>query len=471
MSGDALSQPGHETPEQALIRAQAATQSKRFGEAAGICSDVLAVVPEHPSALAILGIVYAHQGHVEHAIEMLERAIKRHAGVAAWHANLCSLYRITNRIEDALAAGQEAVRLAPDSADNLVNLSLVLSDLDDRERALACLLRALGLNNSHADAHLAMAQNLLAQGELDPGWIEYEWRNQTEAGRNQLPRITSAPWTGMSIRGGKILLIGDQGYGDTIQFARYIPMVARRFDEVFLGCSAEMASLLARIPGVSRSFHRWNDIPGHAAYCRLSSLALIFRTTLETIPNNVPYLKPDGAREAYWVNWLEATHPRHALRVGLVWSGRPTHPNDRRRSVRLARLAPLATANGVRFVSLQKPMPQADVEVLHLFPGMSDLSGELRDFDDTAALIANLDLVITVDTSVGHLAGALGKPTWIMLPKASDWRWLLGRSDSPWYPTVRLFRQTVPGAWEPVIGEVTAALAARVRGSAQALAG
>jgi Tfp pilus assembly protein PilF len=454
-----------EAPEQALARAQVATQSKRYGEAAGICSDVLATDPEHPSALALLGIIYAHQGHVDHAIEMLERAVRRNSGVAAWHANLCSLYRIVNRIQEALAAGREAVRLAPDSADNLVNLSLVLSDLDDRERALACLLRALGLNDSHADAHLAIAQNLLAQGELDPGWIEYEWRNQTEAGRGQLPRITSAPWTGMSIPGGKILLIGDQGYGDTIQFARYIPMVAQRFDEVFLGCSAEMAPLLARIPGVSRSFHRWNEIPGHAAYCRLSSLALIFRTTLETIPNQVPYLTPDPSRVSWWENWLNATHPHDALRVGLVWCGRPTHPNDRRRSVRLARLAPLATIEGVRFVSLQKPMFQADADSLQLFPGMSDLSAELREFDDTAALVATLDLVVTVDTSVGHLSGALGKPTWIMLPKASDWRWLLGRSDSPWYPTVRLFRQAAPGAWDNVIDEVAAALHARVRGA------
>jgi Tfp pilus assembly protein PilF len=454
-----------EAPEQALARAQVATQSKRYGEAAGICSDVLATDPEHPSALALLGIIYAHQGHVDHAIEMLERAVRRHSGIAAWHANLCSLYRIVNRIQEALGAGREAVRLAPDSADNLVNLSLVLSDLDDRERALACLLRALGLNDSHADAHLAMAQNLLAQGELDPGWIEYEWRNQTEAGRGQLPRITSAPWTGMSIPGGKILLIGDQGYGDTIQFARYIPMVAQRFDEVFLGCSAEMAPLLARIPGVSRNFHRWNEIPGHAAYCRLSSLALIFRTTLETIPNQVPYLTPDPSRVSWWENWLNATHPHDALRVGLVWCGRPTHPNDRRRSVRLARLAPLATIEGVRFVSLQKPVFQADADSLQLFPGMSDLSAELREFDDTAALVATLDLVVTVDTSVGHLSGALGKPTWIMLPKASDWRWLLGRSDSPWYPTVRLFRQAAPGAWDNVIDEVAAALHARVRGA------
>lgn len=466
MSGPVQPQPGREAPEQALARAQEAAQSKRLGEAAGICSDVLAGAPEHPSAMALLGVVYAHQGHLEHAIGMLERAVKRQAGVAAWHANLCSLYRITNRVQEALIAGRESVRLAPDSADNLVNLSLVLSDLDERERAVACLLRALGLNDSHADAHLAMAQNLLAQGELDPGWMEYEWRNQTEAGRGQLPRITSAPWTGMSIPGGKILLIGDQGYGDTIQFARYIPAVAQRFSEVFLGCSAEIAPLLSRIPGVSRSFHRWNEIPGHAAYCRLSSLALIFRTTLETIPNAVPYLTPDPVRVSQWANWLDAACPKGLLRIGLAWSGRPTHPNDRRRSIRLAQLAPLSAAGPACFISLQKPVPQADMDSMQTFAGMSDLSGELREFDDTAALIASLDLVITVDTSVGHLSGALGKPTWIMLPKASDWRWLIDRSDSPWYPTVRLFRQAIPGAWNELIRAVGAALQIQLRNHA-----
>ncbi len=471
MSGAVQPQPGREPPEQALARAQAAAQSRRFGEAAGICSDVLAAVPEYPSAMALLGVVYAHQGQTEHAIEMLERAVKRQAGVAAWHANLCSLYRITNRIREALEAGRESVRLAPDSADNLVNLSLVLMDLDERDRAIACLLRALGLNDSHADAHLATAQILLAQGELDPGWIEYEWRNQTEAGRGQLPRITSAPWTGMTIPSGKILLIGDQGYGDTIQFARYIPMVAQRFDEVFLGCSAEIAPLLARIPGVSRSFHRWNEIPGHAAYCRLSSLALIFRTTMETIPSTVPYLIPDPARVSRWASWLKAAGPGEAIRVGLAWSGRPTHPNDRRRSIRLAQMAPIAAVEGVLFVSVQKPMPHADIEAVQMFPGMSDLSKELNEFDDTAALIANLDLVITVDTSMGHLSGALGKPTWIMLPKASDWRWLLGRSDSPWYPTARLFRQPTPGAWNELIADVAAALSDHVQRGTQRPAG
>lgn len=445
--------------EQALARAQAAAQAKRFGEARGICEDLLATQPDLAPALALLGMVAAHAGDIDRAIGLLERAVGRQPGVAAWYGNLCTLYRLVYRMQDALNAGTHAVRLAPNHADYLVNLSLVFTDLDERERAVACLLRALGVNAEHADAHLALAQNLLALGEMEPGWIEYEWRNQTEAGRGQLPKITSAPWNGMRIPTGRILLVGDQGYGDTLQFARYIPMVAERCQEVILGCSSEMLSLLKRIPGVTHAHHRWNEIPGHAAYCRLSSLPYLFQTTLESIPSKVPYLHAEPSRVAAWKQRLATQLPHQVTRIGLGWSGRPTHPNDRRRSISLSRLAPLAAVGNCVFVSLQKPFPAADVEFTGRFPGLVDLSESLSDFDETAALIANLDLVITVDTSIGHLAGALGKPVWIMLSKASDWRWLVNRDDSPWYPTVRLFRQPQPGEWNAVVSDVTKALA------------
>ena len=228
--------------------------------------------------------------------------------------------------------------------------------------------------------------------------------------------------------------------------------------ELVLGCSAEMAPLLANMPGVTQYYHRWTDVPGHAAHCRLSSVPGLLHTSLETIPANIPYLSADPARVAVWRERLDARLPAGTRRIGLAWIGRPTHPNDRRRSLPLARLAPLGTVGGASFVSLQKPVPQSDDASLSLFPGLADISGELTDFGETAAVIANLDLVIAADTAVVHLAGALGKPVWILLPKAADWRWMLERTDSPWYPTARLFRQIVPGAWEPVIAEATAAL-------------
>lgn len=455
--------PGGETLDQALTRAQAAAQAKRLNEAAGICSDVLAASPEYPSALALLGIVSALQNDPEKGIGLLERAIKVRPGNASWYAHLASLCRATYRMERALVAGQESVRLDPTNADNLVNLSLIFVDVDDRERAIACLLRALGQKHDHADGHLALAQNLLAMGEFPSGWLEYEWRNETEAGKNAMPKMTSAHWNGMPIPKGRILLVGDQGYGDTIQFARYIPMVARLCDEVVLGCSAEMGPILQNIPGVKQYCHRWNDVPGHAAHCRLSTLPYLFQTSLETIPSQVPYLKPDPARIAAWRERFAAQLPP-GRRIGLAWTGRPTHPNDRRRSLPLARLRPIAeAAPGAVFVSLQKPMPAADLAVIGQFRGMTDLSDDLKDFGETAAVIENLDMIVTVDTSMGHLAGALGKTAWIMVPKAADWRWMLDRSDSPWYPTVRLFRQAYPGAWDVVLSEVTAALSKELR--------
>ncbi len=458
MSGSATTAAPPNPIEQALIRAQAAAQAKRFGEATGICNDLLATQPELAPALALSGMVAAHSGDVERAIQLLERAVAHQSGVAAWYGNLCTLYRMVHRLQDALNAGTRAIRLAPNSADYLVNLSLVFTDLDERDKAAACLLRALGVNAEHADAHLALAQNLLAQGEFTPGWLEYEWRNLTEAGRGQLPKITSAPWNGMRIPSGRILLIGDQGYGDTIQFCRYIPLVAERCQEVILGCSIEMLSLLKRVPGVAHAHHRWNEIPGHAAYSRLSSLPGLFHTEQDTIPTGTAYLTPDPVRVAAWAERLSAQIPQGAKRVGLAWSGRPTHPNDRRRSLRLDNLASIGALDGYAFVSLQKPFPSADVDAVQRFRGMVDMSSALTDFEETAAIIANLDLVITVDTSIGHLSGAIGKPVWILLSKANDWRWLIDREDSPWYPSARLFRQQHPGAWAPVIANVTVAL-------------
>ncbi|HEY8288467.1 MAG TPA: glycosyltransferase family 9 protein [Acetobacteraceae bacterium] len=451
-----------ETPEQALARAQNAAQAKRFGEASGICNDVLAAAPEHPAALALLGIVTAMTGDPDRGVALLQRAVTLRPGNASWYAHLSSLCRTTYRMREALENGQESVRLEPNNADHLVNLSLIFTDADDRERAVACLLRAVGLKHDHADGHLALAQNLLASGDFEPGWLEYEWRNLTEAGKATMPAMTSAVWNGMRIPNGRLLLVGDQGYGDTIQFARYIPMAAERCQEVVLGCSAEMGPLLRDIPGVTQYCHRWNDVPGHAAHCRLSSLPYLFHTGPDSIPAKVPYLKADPARIAHWRDRLANALPPNLKRIGLAWTGRPTHPNDRRRSMPLSRLVPLASAGAAAFVSLQKPMPSGDLGTLSAFSHMTDLSQDLTDFGETAAVIENLDLVVTVDTSMGHLAGALGKTVWILIPKAADWRWLLGRTDSPWYPTARLFRQAAPGAWDPVISDLRAALSAEL---------
>lgn len=469
MQAAPAAQAAADSPDKTLARAQAAAQAKRFNEASGICQDVLTANPNYPPAMALMGLIAALTGDHARGAELLGEAIRLRPGNASWAAHFSSICRNLNRMDDALQAGNESVRLEPNNPDHLVNLSLVFTDLDQRDNAVACLIRAIGLKHNHADGRLALAQNLLAIGDFEAGWLEYEWRNETEAGKNTMPAMTSAPWNGMRIPNGRLLLVGDQGYGDTIQFARYIPMAAERVQEVVVGCSQEMEPLLRNIPGVSQFYHRWNDVPGHAVHCRLSSLPYLFQTRLDTIPCQIPYLKTEPGRVAAWRHRLSHL-PADRPRIGLAWTGRPTHPNDRRRSVPLARLLPLADAGPASFVSLQKPMPDRDRDLLSRFPGMVDYADDLKDFGDTAALIDTLDMVITVDTAMGHLAGALGRPTWILTPKAADWRWLLDRSDSPWYPSVRLFRQQRPGDWDPVLDQVRSALAQHLAVPAESLA-
>ena len=441
---------------QPLVRAQAAIQAKRYGEGIGICNDVLGGQPDCAPALALLSVATAHTGDTQRAIDLMERAVVLHGNDPSWHSNLGLLHRLMYNRQHAVNDCTTAVRMAPDHPDYLVNLSLAFTDLGQHDRAMACLLRALKFAPDHADAHLALAQNLLMRGEFLPGWVEYEWRNLTEAGKNDQVQVASARWNGMRIPTGRILLIGDQGYGDTIQFSRYIPMVAERCSEVILGCSLEILPLFRDFPGVEHAQSQWDNIPGHATYCRLSSLPGIFDTTLETIPAVVPVVADTGAVDV-WARRLDAL-PAGTFRIGLAWAGRSTHSNDRHRSMRLVELSKLGAVSGCSFVSLQKPIPAADTEAVGLFPGMEDLSPGLTDFAETAALIANLDLVITVDTAVAHLAGAMGKPTWIMLPTDNDWRWMIEHADTPWYPTVRLFRQAVPGDWSGVVEAVVEAL-------------
>ena len=421
----------------------------------GICQDILLANPEHPQALAVLGTVYAQQGMAEPGIDHLERAIAREPNVAGWHANLCALYRIAGRCEDAVRAGQIAVRMQSNSPQHLLNLALALTDIDEWQQATACLLRGIGQDPRDAQCHLALGQTLLANGEMQPGWIEYEWRNEIEAAKGTMPRITSALWNGMHVA-GRLLLVGDQGFGDTIQFARYIPLAAQRCEELIIGCSPELLPILSPIPGITSIHYKWDEIPPHAAHQRLSSLPYLMRTEIETIPSPEPYISADAERIAVWRSRLDSMLGL-GLRVGIAWSGRPTHPNDRRRSMRLARLRPLIMP-GVQFVSLQTPIPDVDLPDVPAFPGLVDLSAQLNDFGDTAALIACLDLQITVDTAAAHVAGAMGCPGWVLLGKPNDWRWLLDRSDSPWYPSLRLFRQEAPGAWDGVVAQAAGEL-------------
>jgi hypothetical protein len=341
----------------------------------------------------------------------------------------------------------------PPNPSYLTNYALALIDAGETDTAAACLVRAIGLDPSLANAHLALGELLLARGEMAPGWLEYEWRNRLEAARGTMPPVTSAAWNGMRLPRGRLLLVGDQGYGDTIQFARYIPLAAERCAEVVLACSPALAPLLAALPGVGQCHTRWDTIPGHAAHARLSSLPGLFGTELATIPAPIPYLLADPARVERWRDRVRASS---GLRIGIAWRGRPTHPNDHRRSMPLAAFATLAAIPGVELVSLQPELAEVDRPAADRI-GLLQPEG-LADFGDTAALIGLCDLIVTADTAVAHLAGALGAPVWVLLPMPADWRWLVGRDDSPWYPGARLFRQGRAGEWDEVIAAVAVAV-------------
>jgi Tfp pilus assembly protein PilF len=454
---DPVADPEREALAARLTQAEQAAAQKRFNEAVGICRDILDSHPHCAPAYAVWGAIEAHRGALADAATLLERAVGMDATNAAWHGNLSGIYRMQYRLDEALTAAREAARLAPMQARNLVNLAKVLVDVGKRDDAMACFMSALVREPDNAEAHLGIGQILLAEGDFRPGWLEYEWRNQLDQAKGLMPRMVTPQWNGMRLPRDRVLLVGDQGFGDSIQFARYIPLVAERCGEVVVGSSPELAPLLQGVQGVASVHSRWDDIPRHAAHSLLSSLPGILGTELATIPANIPYLTPDPPLRQQWAARLAPLRATGKPLAGIVWTGRPTHPNDGRRSVTLETLAPLANTGHVQLVSLQKPLPPRDAPQFAAL-GLTDWSADLTDFSQTLALLAELDLVISIDSSVAHLAGALGMPVWVLMPTPADWRWMHTRTDSPWYPSMRLFRQPRPGAWAEVIAGIVAAL-------------
>jgi hypothetical protein len=302
---------------------------------------------------------------------------------------------------------------------------------------------------------------LLSLGDLRPGFDEYRWRWQVNGFQPAIARLRP-PWEGQDLAGKSILIYGEQGFGDHLQFSRYVPQVAATAKRAAFVTEPALASLFRRaFPGVEIS----TGVEDEAAFdfqAALMDLPSAFGTTLETIPAQIPYLAADPAKAAHW---LERLAGHGGLKVGLVWAG-DTHAGrpagaavDRRRSLRLDQFAPLSQVKGVTFVSLQKGAPAAQAASPPAGMRLVDPTAELRDFSDTAALIEGLALVIAVDTAVAHLAGALAKPVWILSRYEGDWRWLNGRADSPWYPTARVFHQRASGAWDEVVDRVATELA------------
>ncbi|WP_377807983.1 glycosyltransferase [Azospirillum sp. A29] len=389
---------------------------------------------------------------------------------AAAHSRLCEELRRQGQLDRALHHGRLSLALLPDAAETLYNLGILHYDRQDVDHAIRCERRAIRLDPDSPGPHFELAEGLLLSGQLEEGWAEYEWRFRLPGAPPPIPpsllaagRPAPRPqWDGHPFP-GRLLLVADQGFGDVIQFARYIPMVKRRCPDLVIAASPEMLPLLAQVSDKDRLHQKWESLPDFDCWCPLSGLPRLFGTTLATIPADGPYLLADPKLAARWRERLDGLLPKTWRRIGLVWTGRSTHGNDHNRSLPLRSLAPLLDLDGIAFVSLQVGGSQSQVGRYFGKAPLVNLGAEIEGFADSMAILQGLDRLVCVDTAIAHLAGAMGLPASVLLPFASDWRWLTNRSDSPWYPSVRLHRQSVPGCWDALIEEVAALLRASAR--------
>jgi tetratricopeptide (TPR) repeat protein len=404
------------------------------------------------SALATRGQALARLGRHAEALESFEAALALTPDAAALHDEVGRTLFALGRFDEAIAAFDRAVALAPDLAGAHTDRARVLHHVGRGAEALRGHARAVALAPDLAVAHYNLGLCCLQQGDLARGFAEYEWRwPVAEAELRRRRRFVQPLWLGTEDVAGKtIFLHAEQGLGDTLQFCRYAPMVAARGARVILEVQKPLQPLMAGLAGVAEVIAAGDPTPPFDLQCPLMSLPLAFKTELASVPAPVPYLAADPARLDTWVRRLG---PRSRPRVGLVWSGNSGYSNDRLRSIALADLVPLLD-DRVEWISLQKEVRPADAATLAARQDIHPLGSDLGDFADTAAVVALVDLVVSVDTGVAHLAGAMGKPVWILLPFSPDWRWLLGRDDSPWYPSVHLFRQPAFGDWAGAIAEL-----------------
>ena len=415
---------------------------------------VVALAPTDAMAHNNAGLLLRKLGRVEEAAATFARAAAIDPNDWRIRFNLLMVRGDDAALPDAIEYCRRSLEEHPDRIDVLVNLAVSLQFSGRYEEALTYLEQAIAASPDQVEARFNRALLLLLLGDYPRGWAEYEQRwNLPELKK---PRFAQPQWQGENIAGKTILLHAEQGLGDTIQCLRYVGLVATRCSRVVLRIERRLTRTAASLPANVAIVHADARIPPFDVWCPLLSLPRIFGTRVETIPADTPYL---GVRPVLAERWRRRLGGLPGRKIGLAWAGSPTHINDCRRSVDPERLAPLFDAAGISWVSLQASPAASSIAGLPV-NRILDLSAELTDFAETAGAILNLDLVITVDTAVAHLAGALGRPAWVMLPFSPDWRWLLDRDDSPWYPSLRLFRQPAPGDWDSVVARVTECLAA-----------
>jgi hypothetical protein len=421
----------------------------QFAAAAASYEQVLSLRPDHAQAHNNLGVALAYQGNLDAAVLRYEQALRIKPDLTEGHFNLGNALGDLNRLGAAVQCYETVLRLLPDSAEAHNNLGLTLHQRGQVEEALTHYERATALEPQFASAHFNRALAWLLLGDFERGLPEYEWRWKLPG--VEFPRGREPLWDGSALAGRTILLWAEQGLGDTLQFIRFAPLIERKGGRVVVECQEPMLPLLRRCPGIDRLVAQGADPEQFDVCAPLLSLPRLLGTTLASVPAEVPYLYPDPRLVEHWRRVLDEIG---GFKIGIAWQVNPDHPNSRHRSIPLDHFAALARILGVRLIRLQKGSASGQAaEGTNSFPLIelgSDLDEASGAFMDTAAVMKSLDLVITPDTAIAHLAGGLGVPVWVGLAMAHDWRFLQGRDDSPWYPTMRLFRQTPSGGWAGV---------------------
>jgi hypothetical protein len=431
----------------------------RLAMAEPLYRQILAQNPAHGDAWHLLGLVAHQTGNHQAAVDLISRAMALNPSAATYYNSAGEALRCLGDHQRAIAAYESALRIDPSFAEALNNLGTVYQNQGRMSEALQCYERALALHPNYANAHYNRARTWLALGDYARGWTEYEWRWQR--GEFRRPKHVQPAWDGAQLGGRTLLVSAEQGLGDTLQFIRYVPLLKPFGGRVEVEVQPTLVPLL-QAGGYCDVLALGQPLPRFDVHISLLSLPRALGATLASIPCDIPYLAADRERLAFW---RQRMADLAGFRVGIHWQGNPQSPLEPWRSMPLACFEPLAHVPGVRLISLQKGPGTEQLSALGGRFEVVDFSRTLDvargPFMDTAALISVLDLVITSDSAVAHLAGALGAPVWVVLNAAADWRWLCDREDSPWYPTMRLFRQRSFGQWQDVFQRLTAALSER----------
>lgn len=424
----------------------------QINEALACYQKVLRLRPDAVDALNNIGFILKEKNQFHNAIGFFQKALQFNPEHIEVLNNLANAYQANSQIDDALKYYQKAVQLQPDHAESHAGFGTALYENAQFENAIVHYQKAIQLKPDYVDPHFNNALALLLLGKFREGWKEYEWRRKTKDFIALCPQFTQPIWSGKDSPDSVILIYAEQGFGDTLQFIRYAPLVVQHGATIVFECQKELKPLLQTIEGIHHVFSQGEPLPEFDIQSPLLSLPLAFNTTLETIPAKVPYIKADVSLTEQWSKKIRRKNLK--FNIGLVWSGNPKYGRDRYRSLSLQSFSCFTQIEYACFYSLQKGSAAEQAKNPPSGMNLIDLTEDIHDFSDTAAFIENLNLIISVDTAVAHLAGAMGKPVWTLIPFIPDWRWMLHRTDSPWYPTMKLFRQSSPDTWDDVISKI-----------------